>query len=314
MQKNALFSIVSPIYMAENIVEELVKQIKQSITSITNDFEIILVNDGSPDNSWQAILEECKKDERIKGINLSRNFGQHYAITAGLDYSVGDWVVVMDCDLQDQPKEIIKLYNEAIKGFDIVLAKRFMRKDKFLKKLFSSLFYLVLDYLTGFHQDRSVANFGIYKRKVINSVCQMRESIRYFPTMIHWVGFKTTKIDVEHSSRFEGTTSYNFSKLIRLAMDIILAHSDKPIRLLTKFGLLVSLFSLGIAFYTFFQWLNGKIVVLGYTSLIVSIWFLSGIIISTLGLIGLYVGKTFQGVKNRPIYIIDQIINNDRET
>jgi glycosyltransferase involved in cell wall biosynthesis len=137
----------------------------------------------------------------------------------------------------------------------------------------------------------------------------MKESIRYFPTMIKWVGFNSTKLDVQHDSRLEGKTSYNFKKLTNLALDIILAYSDKPIRLLIKFGIIVTFSSVLIAIYYAFQWLSGEIVVMGYTSLIISIWLLSGIIISTLGIIGLYVGKTFEGVKNRPIYVIKKIIN-----
>ncbi|MBX7202974.1 MAG: glycosyltransferase family 2 protein [Bacteroidia bacterium] len=297
-------SVISPVYGAERLIPQLVNRISAAVTSITNDYEIILVDDCGPDNSWEAILKETQVHEKVIGIRLSRNFGQHYAITAGLDHAKGEWVVVMDCDLQDRPEEIPALYAKAIEGYDIVLARRFERKDSFLKKLFSFTFYKTLGYLTGFQQDESVANFGIYHKKVIQAVCSMRESIRYFPTMVKWVGFKATKINVEHSQREEGKSGYNLKKMLHLAMDIILAYSDKPIRLLVKLGLLVSLFSFIVAIKVLFQWLVGDIKVLGYTSLFVSIWFLSGLLLSTLGLVGLYVGKTFQGVKNRPIYII----------
>ena len=215
----------------------------------------------------------------------------------------------MDCDLQDKPEEIISLYNKAQEGYDIVLARRHNRNDNFIKKTFSKLFYGVLGYLTGSNQDSSIANFGIYHRNVIEAVISMKESIRYFPTMIKWVGFKSTKLDVQHDSRLEGETSYNFKKLTNLALDIILAYSDKPIRLLIKFGIIVTSASFLIALYYAFRWISGEITIMGYTSLIISIWLLSGIIISTLGIIGLYVGKTFEGVKKRPIYIIKKIIN-----
>ncbi len=306
----AYISIVSPIYKAENIVDELVKRLILSLKIITEDFEIILIDDGSPDNSWNKIEQNCSKDKRVKGIKLSRNFGQHNAITAGLDYSEGEWIVVMDCDLQDRPEEITKLHRKALEGFDIVLAQRFQRKDNSLKKLASSLFYKSLTFLTGSEQDESVANFGIYNRTVVDAIFRMRESIRYFPTMVKWVGFKSTKVNVEHDSRFEGKSSYNLKKLLNLALDIILAYSDRPIRLLIKFGLIVSLFSFTFAIIVLFKWLNGEIMVLGFTSLIISIWFLCGIIISTLGLVGLYVGKTFEGVKNRPIYIVSKKTNH----
>jgi polyisoprenyl-phosphate glycosyltransferase len=299
-------SIVSPVYGAEKLIPNLVQRIVASIENITQDYEIILVDDRGPGNAWGAIEKEAELNNRVRGIRLSRNFGQHYAISAGLDHSSGDWIVVMDCDLQDRPEEIPALYAKASEGYDVVLARRYQRQDSFLKRSFSFVFYKTLAYLTGFKQDESVANFGIYHRKVISAVCSMREPIRYFPTMVSWVGFSTTKLNVQHSSRQEGHSGYNFKKLINLAMDIILAFSDKPIRLLVKFGMLVSLFSFIVAIRVLFQWMNGEIKVLGYASLFISVWFLSGIIVSTLGLVGLYVGKTFQGVKNRPIYIVSE--------
>jgi glycosyltransferase involved in cell wall biosynthesis len=302
-------SIVSPVYLAEKIVDLLVSRIVSALESNVLDFEIILVDDGSPDNSWARIQQICEKDTRVKGIKLSRNFGQHYAITAGLDNVQGEWIVVMDCDLQDQPEEIIKLVNKAKEGFDIVFAKRSERKDIFFRRVVSRLFYKCLTYLTGSEQDASIANFGIFNKKVIQSVCQMRESIRYFPVMVNWVGFKQTKINVEHSRRMEGKTSYNLRKLLNLSLDIILAFSDKPIRIIIKIGLVISIFSFSFAILTIYRFLNGDITVIGYTSLIVSIWFLCGLILMTLGIVGLYVGKTFEGVKKRPIYIVSERLN-----
>lgn len=302
-------SVVSPVYRAEHILPELISRIEASLKKITSDFEIILVEDCGPDDSWKVIEELSLNKPYIKGIKLSRNFGQHYAITCGLDHAKGDWVVVMDCDLQDQPEEIEKMYNKAKEGYDVVLAKRKQRNDRYFKKLFSKLFYRTLGYLTGSEQDETIANFGMYNRKVIETLVSMRESIRYFPAMVKWVGYNQVKVDVEHSSRAEGETSYNLKKLFNLALDIILAFSDKPIRLTVKLGLLISLVSFFIAFYYLLKWLMGGIVVLGYTSLIVSLWLLSGFIISTLGVIGLYVGKIFEGVKKRPIYIKDKTLN-----
>lgn len=297
-------SIVSPVYRAENLVDELVKRIHQSVSSITSDYEIILVEDSGPDSSWNKIVALAEKDPKIKGFQLSRNFGQHYAITCGLDQSKGEWVVVMDCDLQDRPEEIDALYQKAISGYDVVLAKRDKRQDTFFKKFFSKAFYRTLGYLTGSAMDEQVANFGIYHRNVINAVCELRESIRYFPTMIQWVGFKQTAISVTHSARDVGKSSYNFKRLLNLALDIILAYSDKPIRLMIKLGILVSLLSFIMGFYFSFQYFLGNVTVPGYTSLILSIWFFSGLLLILVGVVGLYVGKTFEGVKKRPIYLI----------
>ena len=305
-------SIISPVYKAESILPELVRRINISATKITDDFEIVLVEDCGPDQSWRVIQDLATNDSRIKGIKLSKNFGQHYAITCGLEHANGEWIVVMDCDLQDQPEEILKLYNKAIDGYDVVLARREIRKDTFIKKVSSKLFYRTLGYLTGSNLDESIANFGIYNKIVINSILKLNESIRNFPTMVRWVGFNQTSIPVEHANRYEGESSYDFKKLTNLALDIILAYSDKPIRIAIKIGFLVSLFSFLAGIYFLYQYFTGQIVVQGFTSLIISIWFLSGLIITILGIVGLYVGKIFEGVKNRPIYLIqDKTFENN---
>jgi len=302
----AHISIVSPVYRGEKFVDELVERLHQTVSKITTDYEIILVEDCGPDASWEKIVAIAAKDSKVRGFQLSRNFGQHYAITCGLDQSVGEWVVVMDCDLQDQPEEIQMLYQKALEGYDVVLAKREQRKDSFFKKFFSKIFYRTLGYLTGSAMDEQVANFGIYHRKVVNAVCELRESIRFFPTMVQWVGFKQTAISVEHAARAEGKSSYNFKRLLVLALDIILAFSDKPIRMMIKLGVLVSFASFIMAFYFIIQYLLGHVTVPGYTSLILSVWFFSGLLLILVGVVGLYVGKTFEGVKNRPIYLIQK--------
>ncbi|GAB3313181.1 glycosyltransferase family 2 protein [Hymenobacter humi] len=294
--------------MAAAMLDELVARIVLNLTPITTSFEIVLIDDRSPDGSWAAIEEQVRLDPRVRGVRLSRNFGQHRAITAGLDYCRGEWVVVMDCDLQDRPEEIPALLAKAEAGFDIVLARRVDRQDRASKKLFSKVFYGTLGYLTGSRQDSAIANFGVYHRKVVNAICAMRESARYFPAMAKWVGFRTTTLDVVHAERGEGSSSYNLKRMLDLALDIILAYSDKPLRLTVKFGLFISACSFVGAIYMAVRAIEGKIQVLGYASLIVSIWFFSGLIILTMGVIGLYLGKTFEGVKNRPIYIVDDCI------
>ena len=299
-------SIVSPVYRAELVLDELVERIAKSVPSAFNSYEIILVDDFSPDKSWQKIVEISSKNSNVRGFKLSRNFGQHYAITAGLNQVSGDYVVVLDCDLQDQPEEIEKLFNASQKGFDIVLARRYERKDSFYKKTVSKLFYKTLSYLTGTKQDATVANFGIYSKQVINEVVKLEEKIKYFPTMVKWVGFSTTYVNVEHASRSEGKSNYNLKKLLNLALDIILAYSDKPLRLIIKFGLSIAMISFLMVIYVLFEKITGKVSVSGYASLIISIWFLSGCLLTTLGVVGLYIGKIFEGVKNRPSYIIEK--------
>lgn len=301
-------SIVSPVYRAEKLLPELVQRVKAAVNPISMNFEIILVEDASPDNSWAEIERLSQLHPEIVGLKLSRNFGQHYAITAGLDQAKGDWVVVMDCDLQDRPEEIPSLLKKAQEGFDVVLARRANRQDGFLKRLSSKLFYRTLAWLTGSQQDETIANFGIYHHRVIREIISMRESIRYFPTMVRWVGFKQTAIDVVHAANEERASSYNFKRLFNLALDIMLAYSDKPIRLTVKLGLLVALTGFLFAIFTLVRYLQGHIIVAGYPSLIISLWMLTGFLLVTLGMVGLYVGKTFEGVKNRPIYIIEKSV------
>lgn len=307
-----LISIISPVYQAEGCLEELYRRIVETVEKITKQFEIILIDDGSKDNSWNVICDLSRKDKRVSGYRLSRNFGQHYAIAAGIDYSTGDWVIIMDCDLQDRPEEIPGLFCKAQEKYDIVLAKRRMRKDSFLKWLSSWIFYKVLGYLTDTPQDNSIANFGIYKRKVINNIKSMKENLQYFPVMIRWLGFRTTTIEVEHSLRAVGKTTYNLKKLLRLAINTMLAFSYKPLRLTVKLGFIISVLSFFSAIYVFIQAIQKKISVMGWPSMIISIWFLSGIIIMIIGITGLYIGKIFDQVKNRPLYVIMETTNDPK--
>jgi glycosyltransferase involved in cell wall biosynthesis len=304
VEKVPHISVVSPVYGCRACLPELCSRIKAALEKKTADFEIILVNDASPDGSWETIVELANKDHRVKGINLSRNFGQHYAITAGLDHCRGEWVVVMDCDLQDQPEEIAKLYDQAMAGYQIVYGQRMRRKDKWLKRINSKIFYAIFGYFTNTKQDPSIGNFGIYHKKVIDSILAMNDYHRYFPTMVRWVGFKHTKISVSHAERADGRSAYSFKKLINMALDIIVSFSDKPLKLMVKFGFLIASISFLFAIYILIKFLTHNILVLGYTSLIVSIWLFSGIIIMVLGIVGLYIGKTFDKVKGRPTYLI----------
>lgn len=309
--KRPLLSIVSPVYRGEKMVAELVRRNVGSVSAITEDYEIILVNDASPDNSWQAIEQECKKNPRVKGLNLSRNFGQHYAITAGLTYAKGEWIVVMDCDLQDRPEEIPNLYKKAQEGYDSVLAQRVQRADGWFKRMGSKCFYSVFSYLTETKQDATVANFGIYNRKVIDAVLSMGDAMRYFPAQIQWVGFKRTCLPIQHDERADGKSTYNLNRLFHLAFDTIISFSDKPMRLMVKMGLSVTLaaFIVGVVFII--RYCMGLIKVLGFTSLIISLWLLGGIIISLIGIVGIYLGKLFEKAKERPTFIVRQELNFD---
>lgn len=297
-------SVVIPVYRAESCLEELFTRLKNSLEKITTDFEIILVEDCGGDRSWSLIMGLSKLDARVRGIQFSRNFGQHYGITAGLDYCEGDWVVVMDCDLQDRPEEIPRLYAKAQEGYDVVLARRGRRNDPIAKRLTSWLFYKVFSYLADMDYDGETGNFRIVSRKVVDNFRGMRERLRFFGGLVSWMGFPTASIDVQHDERFSGQTSYTFRKLWRLASEIIIAYSDKPLRLAIRFGFIVSGLAFSYGIYIIYRAIVHDVSIMGWSSLIVSLYLLGGIIISILGILGVYLGKAFDETKRRPLYII----------
>lgn len=304
-------SVVVPVYNSAGTLKLLAQRLTATFKKMQVSFEMVLIDDRSQDTSWETLQELQKSGEfpELRIFRLSRNFGQHYTISAGLDKTRGRWVVVMDCDLQDQPEEIEKLYTKAKSGFDIVLGSRVFRHDRFGKRLGSRFFYWVLSLLTGVKHDPAVANFGIYNHKVIESLRLVREQIRYFPVMIRWVGFNSTKIEIIHSERTIGETSYNFRKLLNLGLQVILAYSDYPLRLTVKLGILMSFGALMLALIYVYMALAGHIVVAGWASVMISLFFLSGVIIFVLGVLGLYIGKIFEQVKNRPLYLISESVD-----
>ena len=300
----AHISVVIPVYKNEASLRELYHRLKHFLEAISNDFEIIMVEDCGGDHSWDIITELARLDKCVEGIQFSRNFGQHYGITAGLDHCDSDWVVVMDADLQDRPEEIPRLYKKALEGYDVVLARRIRRKDKFFKIAISSLFYKVFSYLTNVSYDSQVGNFRILSRKVIENFRLMRENLRYFGGMIDWMGFPTAYIDVGHDERFQGKSTYTLRKLLKLGGEAIIAFSDKPLKLSIKLGFTISFLAFVFGSYIIFRALVFDSPVIGWASLIVSVYFLGGIIIAILGITGIYLGKTFDETKKRPLYII----------
>lgn len=304
-------SVVSPVYGSSGLISVLCERLHQVLQKLTQNYEIVLVFDCSPDNGWEMIREECRKDARVKGLLLSRNFGQHYAITAGLTHARGEWIVVMDCDLQDQPEAIPELLQKTREGFDVVLAQRASRQDPFLKRLAAKAFYSLFAYMTDSRQNAAIGNFGIYHQRVIKAVLGMQDKVRYFPTMVQWVGFRQTAIPVEHAARQEGISNYSLRRLLTLALDNMIAFSDKPLRLTVVLGMLICLLSFGVAAFFLIRFLIGGIEVSGFTSLILSIWFLSGMIVFILGILGIYLGRSFDQVKNRPSFIVSKTENID---
>ena len=302
-------SIVSPVYHGEKMLNELVQRIHAAIKELTDDYEIILVNDCSPDLSWQKITEICSHDKKVKGINLSRNFGQPYAITAGLSYAAGEYVAVIDCDLQNKPEDLPAMYRKAKEGYDMVSARRVVREDTFLKRLSSATFHRVYDFLSGFKTDKAVAEFGIYSRKVVKVYCSIPEYSRSFVELVHTLGFKKTTVDVLHDHRLEGESSYNLYRLLKLSYDSIISNSNRPLHLAVSLGLIMSVLSFLMAIYNIFAKFYGLNEVVGYTSTIFSIWFVGGLLLFMMGILGLYIGKIFDQVKGRPVFIVSETLN-----
>ena len=303
-RKMPLISIVVPVYKAENCLDELYRRLVLALETITPDFEIVLVEDCGGDRSWEIIERLSAQDERVRGIQFSRNFGQHYGITAGLDYCNGDWVVVMDCDLQDRPEEIPRLYAKAQEGYDIVLARRGKRQDPLLKRCTSWAFYKLFSYLADIEYDAQTGNFRIMSRKVVNNFRRMRERLRFFGGLVQWMGFPSASIDVEHAERLEGSSTYTLAKLWKLASETIIAYSDKPLRLAIRFGFAMAFFAFCYGVYIFSRVLFYGSPIEGWSSLFVSLYFIGGIIIAILGIMGIYLGKTFDESKKRPLYIV----------
>ena len=297
-------SVVTPVYKAEGCIEELYGRLVAALSGITQDFEIVMVEDCGGDRSWDMICDLARRDARVKGVQFSRNFGQHYGITAGLDYCDGDWVVVMDCDLQDRPEEIPRLYAKAKEGYEVVIARRTHNGSPLARGFTSWLFYRLFSWLADMEYDGQAGNFRMISRKVVSSIRNMREQLRFFGALINWMGFPAATVDVPHDPRFEGRSTYTLAKLWRLASETIVAYSDKPLRIATRFGFMISLFAFGYGLYILWHAFAYGSTIVGWASLIVSIYFIGGIIIAILGMLGIYLGKTFDETKKRPLYIV----------
>lgn len=304
-------SIISPVYKAEKIVDELVRRIVEEVSKITTDYEIILVEDGGGDNSWNKIEENCKTNTKIKGIKLSRNFGQHYAITAGLQYSKGERIIIMDCDLQDNPASIQNLLKKMDEGFDIVFTKRIKRQHSFFKGLTAKLYNYLIGVLADRNFDVNTGSMICLGRNAANAFLQLKEKDRLYIQLFKWIGFKQTYVYVEHDKRFEGKSTYSLGRMISLAVQGLTSHSNKLLKLSIYLGFAMAclsfLISLVIVILYFVRGFSP-----GWPSLFVAISFATGIILVSNGVLGLYLGKTFEQTKDRPLYIIEKHIDNEK--
>lgn len=303
-------SVVSPVYGAATLLEELVSEIEAAVKDITMDYEIVLVEDNSPDDSAVVLEKICSENKNVKGILLSKNFGQQYALNAGLDAATGDWIVTLDCDLQDTPSLIKDLYAKTQEGYDVVFASRQNRQDGFIKKVGSKLFNGLLGFLTDTVQDESIANFVIYKRKVVDAMKSMGDYRRYYPLMNHWVGFNYVTLPVPHAERTDGRkSSYSLRKRIKLALNTSIAFSNKALNLIVYFGVVLMLVSMVVGLVLIVKYVFGGVTVSGWLTLFVSLWFIAGLLMLILGVIAVYIGELYLQTKHRPSYLVKKRIN-----
>lgn len=310
MNDKPVISIVSPVYKAGNIIPELVRRIGEEVAAVDPGYEIILVEDGSPDHSWTAIEAACAVNKQVKGVKLSRNYGQHYAITAGIALAKGDYVVVMDCDLQDNPKYIRDMYALAQQGNDVVFTVKKKREHSSFKNITARLFFWVFNMLTENkkYATGGVGAFSMLSRKAADAYNRISDYHRHYLMLVRLLGFQSAYLDIVHEKRFEGKSSYNLRKLINHAVDGITSQSVRLLKL-----------SIGIGFFFVFLSLLGVVYLVinyitrgalqGYTSLMVMLLLSTGLILMSIGIMGIYIGKIFEQVKNRPLYLVDKTIN-----
>ncbi len=301
-------SVVSPVYKAEKIVDELVKRLTEVLRELSSEYEIILVEDCGGDRSWERIEDNCRRDEHVKGILLSRNFGQHYAITAGLMAATGDVIVVMDCDLQDDPVHIKKLYGEFNNGFDVVFTRRIGRKHSFFKAITAKIYNSLFSIFSDKNYELNVGSMTMFSARVKDEFIRLKDQDRLYIQLLKWVGFRSTYVPVEHRERFEGNSSYSVSKLFFTAMQGWTSYSDKLLRLSIYSGLVISAITLIVGIYIVISYFM-KSFQPGWPSLIVAILFSTGLILMSIGITGIYIGKIFEQTKQRPLFIIDKKLN-----
>ena len=303
------YSFVIPIFNEEGSLPELLRRLRKVQDELDGPSEIILVDDRSTDRSFTLILEAAEQDPRIKAIRLARNFGHQLAITAGLDVAGGRAVVIMDGDLQDPPEFVVELAKRWREGYEVVYAVRTARLgDSFFKKTTAALFYRLLRRLSGRDIPVNVGDFRLVDRKVVDAFNQMRETNRYVRGMFSWVGFEQIGVPFTRAERFAGKTKYPLRKMINFAIDGVIGFSDAPLRLALNLGFLLASFSFVGGAIAAVVKLAGVFAVPGWASIVVITFFLAGMQLIILGVIGEYVAQIHREVKARPLYVVDQRI------
>ena len=305
--KSPEISIVVPLYNEEKNIRLMYDRLVSSILKITSNFEIIYVNDGSKDNSFLELVKLSKEDERVKYINFSRNFGHQIAVTAGLDYSKGTAVVIIDGDLQDPPEVIPEMYAKHKEGFEVVYGQRLKRKgDNFFKKITAKYFYRILKKITSINIPLDTGDFRLIDQKIVKDLKNMPEQNKFLRGQIAWLGYRQTSVFFERDERKFGETGYPFSKMLKFALDGITGFSDVPLQFVTKTGIFISFISFLVILYAIFSHFILERTITGWTSLIISSMFIGGVQLISVGIIGEYISRINKNVQNRPLYIVSE--------
>lgn len=297
-------SVVVPLYKSAQTLPTLLQRIDKARKHIPGQTEIILVDDGSPDDGLILANKLSSYYSGIKIVKLSKNFGQHIAILAGLDNARGKWTVVMDADLQDPPEAIIELWDTASTGeHSIIYARREGRKDTWLDRISSRLFYKMIKKFTGQDFSSDFGNFGIYSREVIETVRELRESNFFFPIAVRWTGFSSSEIKVHRQNREDGQSSYSFIKRMKLGLNVLIVNTNYLLKLSVNFGALISTLALLASLVLAVSYFIGGVEVAGWTSVIVSVYLMSGFLLMSIGVMGLYIGRIHEIARGRPLYV-----------
>lgn len=311
MGNSIVCSVVIPVYNEEEVVNECYSRIKKVMDSTNERYEIIFVNDGSRDNTRQLLKEICRVDGNVKMIDFSRNFGHQSAITAGMNYSVGKAVVVIDADLQDPPEVILRMLEKWREGYQVVYGKRLKREgESIFKRTTAKVFYRLLARFTEFDIPVDAGDFRLIDRKVCDALNKMDEKNRYVRGIISWLGFNTTYVEFVREKRYAGKTKYPLRKMLKFATDAVVSFSYKPLRITSYLGMMLSGVSFIYLIITLFLKLFNVIdTVQGWMSVVAISLFFNGIVLLVLGIMGEYIGRIYDEVKARPLYVVNEFVN-----
>ena len=309
-QKEVICSVVIPAYNEEAVIQVTYERLKEVMNSSGVSYELVFVNDGSKDNTMQILREIAKKDEQVKVLDFSRNFGHQIAITAGMDYAEGDAIVVIDADLQDPPEIILQMLEKWREGYEVVYGKRIKRKgETFFKKITARIFYRTLNKLTDVDIPVDTGDFRLIDRKVCDALMKVNERNRYMRGIISWLGFKSTPVEFVRHERYAGETKYPLKKMFKFATDAIMSFSYKPLKLASFIGALISIAAFLYLIYVVIIGLFTDQTIQGWASTVAIMLFFNGIILLMLGIIGEYIGRIYDEAKGRPLYLIRETIN-----